>query len=399
MAITDLNLTNVAKSLLVGSINNVDDPATFSMTPGDGNLKFPSTAGGKYFKLFVIKPDKTFEIMKVTSRTNDSLTAVRAQEGTSKLAFTAGAALSVRLTAQDILDIIAAQAASMPSSGGAFTGSVSFQVGADVASASALAIDIPGNIFDITGTATINTMNTKGVGSIVVFQFDGAARLFHHATDLVLPGGLHITTAAGDVAVFYEYLAGKWRLISYTYAASPPATQKDAKFQSFVQNQSLSGAAPITLGATGLSGEGYYEVDLILNGVKLSGTDDLLIQFRRQGGWQTASYVSRSATVNNGVLPTNNFSGNGFRANIGGSGNSLSGLIVFKRAIAAAIPGGDVWAASGELTLTGIGASVSVSGIVDFDTASPTSVLDGIRLGVTGSNTFVSGEASVVGKR
>lgn len=107
MAITDLVTKNNAVSLLVGAINNVDDPVTFSITPGDGNLKFPATAGGKYFNIIVKKSDNTYEIMRVTSRTSDSMTATRAQEGTTKLSFSAGAGVEMRLTAQDINDIIA----------------------------------------------------------------------------------------------------------------------------------------------------------------------------------------------------------------------------------------------------------------------------------------------------
>lgn len=218
MAITDLNITNQADSLLVGSINNVDDPVTFSITPGDGDLKFPSTAGGKYYRILAIQPDGDYEIMMVTSRTSDSMTADRELEGTTKLAFAAGAAISHRLTAQDFLDYLTALASYMPLEGGTFTDSVTFKLGADVASAAALAVDIPGNIFDITGTATVTSMNAKGVGTVIVLEFDGACTLTHHATDLVLPSKANIVTAAGDMAVFVEYTAGKWRCVSYSEA-------------------------------------------------------------------------------------------------------------------------------------------------------------------------------------
>jgi hypothetical protein len=47
-------------------------------------------------------------------------------------------------------------------------------------------------------------------------HFDDVLTLTHHATDLILPGGANITTAAGDIGVFYEYAAGDWRCESYT---------------------------------------------------------------------------------------------------------------------------------------------------------------------------------------
>ena len=90
--------------------------------------------------------------------------------------------------------------------------------GTDVASANALNLGADGNSFDITGTTAITSINTEGVGTKVVLHFDGALTLTHHATDLILPTGSNITTAAGDIATFYEYATGDWRCISYTLA-------------------------------------------------------------------------------------------------------------------------------------------------------------------------------------
>jgi hypothetical protein len=101
-----------------------------------------------------------------------------------------------------------------------FTGSQTWLKGADVASAAALAVDIAGNSFDVTGTTTVTSINTKGVGTKITLQFDAALTLTHHATNLILPAGENITTAAGDIAVLEEYAAGDWRLVSYTRIAA-----------------------------------------------------------------------------------------------------------------------------------------------------------------------------------
>ena len=61
-------------------------------------------------------------------------------------------------------------------------------------------------------------MATKGVGTWMVLQFDAACILTHHATNLILPGGTNITTAAGDVGFFYEYGVGTWLCINYSGA-------------------------------------------------------------------------------------------------------------------------------------------------------------------------------------
>lgn len=91
--------------------------------------------------------------------------------------------------------------------------------GADVASAGALTLGNDGNYFVVTGTTTITSIATKGVGTRVTLRFSGVLTLTHHATDLILPSGANITTAAGDVAVFREYASGDWVCESYQRAS------------------------------------------------------------------------------------------------------------------------------------------------------------------------------------
>jgi len=93
------------------------------------------------------------------------------------------------------------------------------KVGSDVSSASDLDITPAGNFFDVTGTTTIATMKSKGVGTQVTLQFDGACQLTHDATNFDLPGGANITTAAGDQFTFYEYASADWRCIGYALAS------------------------------------------------------------------------------------------------------------------------------------------------------------------------------------
>lgn len=103
-----------------------------------------------------------------------------------------------------------------------FTKTQIWAKGADVASANALTLGDDGNYFDITGTTTITSIATVGVGAVVKLHFDAALTLTHHATDLILPGGANITTAAGDEAEFVEYASGDWRCVSYMFAAAAP---------------------------------------------------------------------------------------------------------------------------------------------------------------------------------
>lgn len=95
---------------------------------------------------------------------------------------------------------------------------LSLSKGSDVASANALTLGNDGNYFDITGTTAITSIGTIKIGVTVVLHFDGALTLTHNATDLILPSGANITTAAGDEATFVEYATGDWRCIVYTKA-------------------------------------------------------------------------------------------------------------------------------------------------------------------------------------
>jgi len=107
--------------------------------------------------------------------------------------------------------------------------------GADVASAGALTLGTDGNYFDITGTTTITSIGTLGVGTVVRLHFDGALTLTHHATDLILPGAANITTAAGDEFEFVEYATGDWRCTGYALA-SGKAIIVSGDVQSFTSN-------------------------------------------------------------------------------------------------------------------------------------------------------------------
>jgi len=104
--------------------------------------------------------------------------------------------------------------ASITSLGGAQAVQTSiFKKGADVASANTLTLGSDGNYFDITGTTSITSIATIGVGAIIRLHFDGALTFTHHATNLILPGGENITTFAGYELTLIEYGTGTWRAI------------------------------------------------------------------------------------------------------------------------------------------------------------------------------------------
>lgn len=73
---------------------------------GDGT-EFPAVGVSEYFYMTIEATDGTYEVVKVTARSGDSMTIVRAQEGTTALAFTAGARCEIRMTNQGLVDKVA----------------------------------------------------------------------------------------------------------------------------------------------------------------------------------------------------------------------------------------------------------------------------------------------------
>lgn len=95
--------------------------------------------------------------------------------------------------------------------------------GSDIASANSITLPSDGtDVYDITGTTTINSLSTRTAGAVVVLQFDGALTLTYNATSMVLPTSASITTAAGDIAAFVSEGAGNWRCFSYLRRSGAP---------------------------------------------------------------------------------------------------------------------------------------------------------------------------------
>lgn len=99
-----VKLSNNAEGKLTSSITTT--ATTLYLQSGQG-VMFPALANGDWFPLTLVKADGSYEIVKVTARTGDALTVVRAQEGTAARAFAAGDKAELRLTAAAIAEIVA----------------------------------------------------------------------------------------------------------------------------------------------------------------------------------------------------------------------------------------------------------------------------------------------------
>ena len=94
--------------------NNVSGFLNTAITASDTGIvlqsgngaSFPSLGAGEYFYATLVSTGNTLEVVKVTARSGDSMTVVRAQDGTSAASFAAGSRLEMRINAQAVLDVV-----------------------------------------------------------------------------------------------------------------------------------------------------------------------------------------------------------------------------------------------------------------------------------------------------
>lgn len=87
--------TNNATATLAASLST--SSTSITVTTSQGAL-FPTLSAGDYFFATLINSSNNIEIVKITARASDTLTAVRAQEGTTALTWNAADRLELRIT-------------------------------------------------------------------------------------------------------------------------------------------------------------------------------------------------------------------------------------------------------------------------------------------------------------
>ena len=91
-----IKFTNNATSTLASGIASGD--VSLTVSTGQGAL-FPTLGGGDYFYCTLSNVANTIEIVKVTARSTDTFTIVRAQDNTTASAFVTGDKVELRLVA------------------------------------------------------------------------------------------------------------------------------------------------------------------------------------------------------------------------------------------------------------------------------------------------------------
>jgi hypothetical protein len=104
-----IQLKNNASGTLATAISASDTGAV--LQTGNG-ASFPALGATDYFYATLESTGGTFEVIKVTVRSGDSMTVVRAQEGSTANSFAAGSRIELRVTAQSVIEAIGDVAAS-----------------------------------------------------------------------------------------------------------------------------------------------------------------------------------------------------------------------------------------------------------------------------------------------
>lgn len=152
--------------------------------------------------------------------------------------------------------------------------------GGDISSASPTVIDTDGDYFDVTGTTNFAAF-TVAAGRRFTVQFDGVLTMTHHATNLDLPGGANITTAAGDVAEFFATGTNTVQCVNYTKADGTAVVSAGGGAWTLIGTTVMSGASSAT--QTGLDST-YDTYAICLSDIVPSAAANIYFRVGDSGG-------------------------------------------------------------------------------------------------------------------
>ena len=116
-----IKFTNNATATLAASIST--SSTSLTVTTGQGAL-FPTLASGDYFYATLVDSSNNIELVKITARSGDTLTAIRAQEGTTARAYLAADKLELRVTAAALTNFATQDGPNTFSAANTFSGTI-----------------------------------------------------------------------------------------------------------------------------------------------------------------------------------------------------------------------------------------------------------------------------------
>lgn len=272
--------------------------------------------------------------------------------------------------------------AAMPKSGGNYTGPANANKGADIASASAVAIGAAtGEYVTITGTTTITAFDTAQAGAERVVCFAGTLTLTHNATSLILPGKANITTAAGDIARFKSDGGGNWRCVGYMRADGSTVVGGGRMVLTALQATTSGVAIDFTSIPSWAK-----KITFLFNSVKTSGTSPIEIRLGTSSGVEASGYAGACSAI----------SGSAVGSLVSGTGiTTYSGGASFVRhgSVSILLQSGNTWAWSGVVSYE----QTSGSNVMTGGAKTIAGQLDRVRLTtVNGTDTFTTGSVSML---
>lgn len=232
-------------------------------------------------------------------------------------------------------------------------------------------------------TAEIN--KTKGIGALAIYGLVAKTADATYAARGVIGGdGIDVTNGYGvsgnpTVAIHPATQAEAEAGTLDTVVMTPLKTAQAMRaFQTIAAEQATTSGTEFDF--FGIP-TGTTEISVFLDGVSLSGTDNLLIQIGDDGGMETSGYDS--GFNDTGALVTSTA---GFIVRAAAGASVVDGTITLRLANASTFK----WLASGTARGAGGGLVGSASGIKSLSAE-----LDRVRLTRTGTDTFDAGAVSI----
>lgn len=175
--------------------------------------------------------------------------------------------------------------------------------GGDISSASPTVIDTDGDYFDVTGTTNFAAF-TVVAGRRFTIQFDGVLTMTHHATNLDLPGGANITTAAGDVGEFFATGTNTVQCVNYTKADGTAVVAAGGGAWNLLSTQTASNSSSLDITADIDSTYKIYKIE-ITDLVPVNDNVSIYMRMGDSSGFDTGSTDYSWATFGSYSTATN----------------------------------------------------------------------------------------------
>ena len=310
--------TNNASTTLASGITN--SATSLTVTSGNG-AKFPNPTGSDYFMCTLQGASGSpIEIVKVTARSTDTFTIVRAQEGTTASAFSANDIVELRVTAGEMTNLPQLNVTNTFSAQQTFSSGIKFGDSTTMTTAP-VALQFGGQSFTSNGTFTIPT----GVTALKVTVVGGGG------------GGGNNGSSGGAGGQAISYLTGLTpsNTIAVTVGAAGTAgIANNAAGGSGGTSSVASGTQAITtVTCTGGAGSasGSNQNVIVAGGTATNGSINI-------NGAAGALYGGSTMLGNGGIVDVNNTSSNAVGYGSGGYGQAYGtsggvgrgGIVIFE---------------------------------------------------------------------